>query len=162
MSTGLRRGGGTTDLTLVRVEQENGELTLRRLAVGNHLLVGGDNMDLALAHFVAGRFAEQGVQLNAWQATALWHACRRAKESLLGGDDRQVETISVLGRGSKLIGGTVSVEVSRQEVQQLLLEGFFPLCDRQAEPQRSAVPGFTNWDFRLKSIRPSRVISPVF
>jgi molecular chaperone DnaK (HSP70) len=72
-------GGGTTDLTLVTVAEEGGELVLRRMAVGNHLLVGGDNMDLALAHFVAGRFAEKGTKLDPWQSVALWHSCRTAK-----------------------------------------------------------------------------------
>ncbi len=76
-------GGGTTDLTLVGAAEEQGELVLRRIAVGNHLLVGGDNMDLALAHYVAGRFAEKGVELDPWQSVALWHSCRAAKETLL-------------------------------------------------------------------------------
>jgi hypothetical protein len=135
-------GGGTTDLTLVRVEQEGGELVLRRLAVGNHLLVGGDNMDLALAHFVAAKFAEKGTKLNPWQSISLWHACRRAKESLLAIEGKDVEVISVLGRGSKLIGGTVSVEVSRQEVQDLLVDGFLPLCSGDAKPHREPSSGF--------------------
>ena len=81
-------GGGTTDLTLVGVAEEQGELVLRRMAVGNHLLVGGDNMDLALAHFVAGRFAEKGVKLDPWQSVALWHSCRTAKEALLAAGGR--------------------------------------------------------------------------
>ena len=79
-------GGGTTDLTLVGVTEEGGELSLQRMAVGNHLLVGGDNMDLALAHHVAGQFAEQGVKLDPWQSVALWHSCRTAKETLLAPD----------------------------------------------------------------------------
>lgn len=135
-------GGGTTDLTLVRVEEEDGELVLRRLAVGNHLLVGGDNMDLALAHFVAGKFAEKGTKLNAWQSVSLWHACRRAKESLLAVDPKETETISVLGRGSKLIGGTVTAEVNRAEVQQLLVDGFFPVCQPGEKPHRETSSGF--------------------
>jgi molecular chaperone DnaK (HSP70) len=135
-------GGGTTDFTLVRVEQEQGELILRRLAVGDHLLVGGDNMDLALAHFVAAKFADKGTKLNAWQSISLWHACRRAKESLLAVDGKEQETVSVLGRGSKLIGGTVSVEISRQEVQALLIEGFLPICSPDAVPQRQPQSGF--------------------
>ncbi len=112
-------GGGTTDLTLVGVAEEQGELVLQRLAVGNHLLVGGDNMDLALAHFVAGRFAEKGVKLDPWQSVALWHSCRTAKEALLAGGPDGVEKypIAVLGRGSRLIGGTVSIEVDRAERQ---------------------------------------------
>ena len=67
-------GGVTTDLTLIDVAEQNGALELRRLAVGDHLLVGGDNMDLALAHRVAELFAERGVKLNAWQSVSLWHS----------------------------------------------------------------------------------------
>ena len=135
-------GGGTTDLTLLRAEQEAGELVLRRLAVGEHLLVGGDNMDLALAHFAAGKFREQGLKLNAWQSVSLWHACRKAKESLLAPSGQERETISVLGRGSKLIAGTVSIEVDRHVVQALLVDGFFPPCAIDAVPQRDPSSGF--------------------
>lgn len=135
-------GGGTTDLTLISVEESDGELQLNRLAVGHHLLVGGDNMDLALAHFVAKKFAQQGTKLNPWQSISLWHSCRRAKESLLAEEGRDTETISVLGRGSKLIGGTVSVAVSRDEVKQLLVDGFFPNCEPGAKPQHDANSGF--------------------
>ncbi len=135
-------GGGTTDLSLMRVEQEQGDLVLRRQAVGRHLLVGGDNMDLALAHFVAEKFAQQGTRLDAWQSVALWHSCRQAKESLLAEDGSQTETISVLGRGSKLIGGTVSTQVSRDDVQQLLVEGFFPECEAGSRPEAAAPTGF--------------------
>lgn len=135
-------GGGTTDLTLVDVAAEQGELELRRLAVGDHLLVGGDNMDLALAHQVAELFAQQGVQLDAWQSVALWHACRDAKEVLLGANAPDSHRVSVLGRGSKLIGGTVSVEVPRSMVTELLLNGFFPHCALTDKPQRNRASGF--------------------
>src|SRR5262245_51097173 len=116
-------GGGTTDLTLVGVTEEEGELTLRRIAVGNHLLVGGDNMDLALAHHVAGLFAKKGVKLDPWQSVSLWHSSRTAKETLLAEDGPKKHPISVLGRGSKLIGGTVSVDVDRKVVADLLADG---------------------------------------
>lgn len=135
-------GGGTTDLSLIGVDEEDGQLILNRRAVGNHLLVGGDNMDLALAHFVAQRFAEKGTKLNAWQSVSLWHSCRRAKEALLAVDGKQRETISVLGRGSKLIGGTVSVEIGKQEVQELLVEGFFPICEPGSRPEDAPHSGF--------------------
>ncbi len=138
-------GGGTTDLTLVGVAEEGGELQLQRIAVGNHLLVGGDNMDLALAHFVAGQFAEQGTQLDPWQSVALWHSCRAAKEALLApGDGRRGAThpVSVLGRGRRLIGGTVTVEVERQAVSDLLLEGFFPRSRLDDRPARQRISGF--------------------
>lgn len=135
-------GGGTTDLTLVSVTHEGGELVLGRKAVGNHLLVGGDNMDLALAHHVAGRFAERGVKLDPWQSVALWHSCRNAKEILLSPDGPEKHSIAVLGRGSKLIGGTVSVEVERQAVAELLVDGFFPACSLTDRPARGRISGF--------------------
>jgi molecular chaperone DnaK (HSP70) len=136
-------GGGTTDLTLVNVAEEGGELVLRRMAVGNHLLVGGDNMDLTLAHFVAGRFAEKNVKLDPWQSVALWHSCRTAKEALLAEKDGQEKyPIAVLGRGSRLIGKTVSIDVERQTVSQLLVDGFFPHCKVADRPARRAVSGF--------------------
>ncbi|MBN1590553.1 MAG: Hsp70 family protein, partial [Pirellulales bacterium] len=127
-------GGGTTDLTLVELSEDGGELVLGRKAVGNHLLVGGDNMDLALAHYAAGRFAEQGVRLDPWQSVALWHACRDAKETLLAPEGPATHTISVLGRGSKLIGGTVSIEVERSVVGEFLVEGFFPRAKSTDRP----------------------------
>lgn len=135
-------GGGTTDLTLVEVAQESGELVLLRAAVGNHLLVGGDNMDLALAHFVAGLFAEKGVQLDPWQSVSLWHSCRNAKESLLSPGGPETQTISVPGRGSRLIGGLVSVSVDRQQASHLLLSGFFPDAALSDRPQRARSSGF--------------------
>ena len=135
-------GGGTTDLTLVGVQEEDGELQLERRAVGRHLLVGGDNMDLALAHHAAGMFAEQGVQLDPWQSVALWHSCRAAKEKLLAPDGPATHTISVLGRGSKLIGGTVSIEVEREAMSRLLIDGFFPLTKLDDRPLRRRASGF--------------------
>ena len=135
-------GGGTTDLTLIGVVEEEGQLSLRRIAVGNHLLVGGDNMDLALAHHVAGLFAEQGTKLDPWQSVALWHSCRAAKESLLCEEGPATYSISVLGRGRKLIGGTVSVEVDRETVGQLLLEGFSPQCAITDVPKQRRASGF--------------------
>lgn len=135
-------GGGTTDLTLIGVAEESGNLILERIAVGNHLLVGGDNMDLALAHFAAQRFEQQGRSLNPWQSVGLWHACRAAKETLLSAGGPEKYTISVLGRGSRLVGGTISVEVERAAVAELLLEGFFPHCKPGDRPQRRPASGF--------------------
>jgi Hsp70 protein len=135
-------GGGTTDLTLVGVAEENGELLLRRIAVGTHLLVGGDNMDLALAHFMADKFAEKGVQLDPWQSVSLWHSCRTAKEALLAAGGPKKHPLSVLGRGSKLIGGTVTIDVDRKQVSELLLEGFFPRAPVTERPTRLRQSGF--------------------
>jgi hypothetical protein len=135
-------GGGTTDLTLVGVAEEGGELTLRRIAVGNHLLVGGDNMDLALAHFAAGMFAEKGTQLDPWQSVALWHSCRTAKELLLSPGGPEKHSIAVMGRGRKLIGGSISIEVERPSVSDLLIDGFFPRCNVSDRPERRRISGF--------------------
>lgn len=135
-------GGGTTDLTLVDVVDDDGTLQLKRRAVGNHLLVGGDNMDLALAHHSSALFAEQGTNLDPWQSVSLWHACRNAKEQLLTEDGPDTQTVSVLGRGSKLIGGTVSVELERSGAAALITEGFFPQCELSDRPRRAMASGF--------------------
>jgi molecular chaperone DnaK (HSP70) len=135
-------GGGTTDFTLIGVIDEGGGLGLRRIAVGNHTLVGGDNMDLALAHFAAGAFAEKKVQLDPWQSVSLWHACRAAKEALLAENGPKTHPVAVLGRGSKLIGGTVSVDLNRAAVKDLLLDGFFPACALDEKPARRRASGF--------------------
>ncbi|WDI42279.1 Hsp70 family protein [Bremerella sp. P1] len=135
-------GGGTTDLTLITVEEEGGELVLKRMAVGNHLLVGGDNMDLALAFHVAELFKEKNVTLDPWQSVSLWHSCRAAKEQLLQEDGPDKHPVSILGRGSKLIAKTVSVDVEREPIKQMLLEGFFPACAATDKPERGFVSGF--------------------
>jgi hypothetical protein len=135
-------GGGTTDLTLVEVTEDAGALQLERKAVGNHLLVGGDNMDLAIAWHVAELFREQGVDLDPWQSVSLWHSCRAAKEALLSDDGPETHPVSVLGRGSKLIGGTVSVDVERQKVLDLLADGFFAECSLDDEPVKQRASGF--------------------
>ncbi|MBA4032711.1 MAG: Hsp70 family protein [Planctomyces sp.] len=135
-------GGGTTDLTIVQVNEEGGELVLQRMAVGNHLLVGGDNMDLALAFHVAELFREKGVNLDPWQSISLWHSCRQAKEALFTPDGPKSHTISIKGRGSKLIGGAVSVEVERSALAKLLTDGFFPECAVDAHPEKRRQSGF--------------------
>ncbi len=135
-------GGGTTDLTLIDVAQQDGELALQRLAVGNHLLVGGDNMDLALAHQLADGFQQQGVSLDPWQAVSLWHACRAAKETLLADGGPPSQKVSVLGRSSRLIGGTVSIELERAKAATVLNDGFFPACNLEDRPARRRQSGF--------------------
>lgn len=135
-------GGGTTDLTLIQVTEEGGELQLRRMAVGNHLLVGGDNMDLTLAHHVRQAFAEKGVELNPWQAVSLWHSCRNAKETLLGEKGPKRQAVTVLGSGRRVVGGAISVDVERDAASKLLVDGFFPECDVTERPARRRVSGF--------------------
>ncbi|HEY5314744.1 MAG TPA: Hsp70 family protein [Pirellulales bacterium] len=135
-------GGGTSDFTLIGVTEEHGELMLRRVAVGNHILVGGDNMDLALAHAMAGVFGGKGVQLDPWQSVSLWHSCRAAKESLLAADGPKKHPVAVLGRGSKLIGGTVSADLDRKTASALLADGFFPACTITDKPAKNRASGF--------------------
>jgi molecular chaperone DnaK (HSP70) len=135
-------GGGTTDLTLVGVDEEEGELVLRRLAVGDHLLVGGDNMDLALAFHASQQFEKKGTTLDPWQSVSLWHQCRLAKETLFAPNAPKKAPLSVLGRGSKLIGGTVSVDLEREAVTQLLVDGFFPKTAPTDRPVRRRQSGF--------------------
>ncbi len=134
-------GGGTTDFTLIEVVDDGGNLTLERVAVGDHILLGGDNMDLALAHATAARLAEQGKKLDPLQARALVHHCRRAKEQLLGEDAPETVPVSLLGRGSKLIGGTIRADLRRDDAAALLVEGFFPVVDAEARPQRRRAGG---------------------
>ncbi|MDG5815397.1 Hsp70 family protein [Chitinispirillales bacterium ANBcel5] len=135
-------GGGTTDFTLIGVEEEQGDLVLKRIAVGNHTLVGGDNMDLTLAHNAHQVFKDKGVNLDPWQSVALWHSCRNAKEQLLSIGGPPTHPVTVLGRGSKLIGGTVSADLSADETKKLLVDGFFPLCPADAQPAKRAASGF--------------------
>ncbi len=123
-------GGGTTDLSLIAVQERDGHLELQRVAVGEHILLGGDNMDLALAYGVARKLAAEGKQLDAWQTRALAHGCRSAKEQLLADETLQSvpDSVPVVvpSRGSKLIGGSIRTEVTRAEVLALLVDGFFP------------------------------------
>ena len=127
-------GGGTTDFSLIQVNEENGDLVLERVAVGDHLLVGGDNMDLTLAHVVAGKVGKSGKKLDAWQMRGLWQTCRSAKEGLLSGQGAESVPVTILGRGSGLIAGTIRSELVNQEVRSILTDGFFPVVDRDANP----------------------------
>jgi molecular chaperone DnaK (HSP70) len=127
-------GGGTSDFSLIAVVEREGNLELHRVAVGDHILLGGDNMDLTLAHVVARKLAAQGTQLDPWQMRALTYACRTAKESLLSASDVQTMPIVVPSRGSRLIGGSIRTELTREEVTAVILEGFFPHVDVSARP----------------------------
>ena len=135
-------GGGTTDLSLVAVTEEQGNLILNRVAVGDHILLGGDNMDLALAYRLNAKLTQQGKPLQPWQILGVTQGCRDAKEALLSDPDLASVKIVVPSRGSKLIGGSLQVELLQEEVQQTLVEGFFPVCqvtERPVEKPRSAL-----------------------
>jgi molecular chaperone DnaK (HSP70) len=134
-------GGGTTDFTLIAVSEDAGQLALTRIAVGDHILLGGDNMDLALAHHAARSFAATGTKLDQGQMLMLWHGCRLAKEKLFQDPKLPSAPVTVLGRGSRVIGGTLKTELSRGDMETALLEGFFPECPRDAEPRAQRTAG---------------------
>lgn len=128
-------GGGTTDFSLIAVSEEDGNLSLSRIAVGEHILLGGDNMDLALARKVQLKLEEKGKKLEQWQFFGLAHSCRRAKESLLSDASLGKVSVVIPGRGSKLIGKTLSSELTREEVEESLLDGFFAPCGINDHPR---------------------------
>ena len=135
-------GGGTSDFTLIAVESDQGNLCLNRLAVGEHILLGGDNMDLALAYELSRQLAAKNIKLDLAQMVALSHACRTAKEKLLGDKDLRSWPMTILGRGSKMISGTIKCELERSILEKVLLEGFFPICGTDDQPTLQSGYGF--------------------
>ncbi|KXU87453.1 molecular chaperone DnaK [Paraburkholderia monticola] len=137
-------GGGTTDLTLIEVGlSDDGEPLLTRVGVGNHLMLGGDNMDLALAHLAeprllgdAGAGGEAPQRLSAASLSQLVERCRVAKEQLLGAQAPESASVTLLGAGSKLIGGARSAQVTRDEVEKIIVDGFFPRVAAHERPGR--------------------------
>jgi len=119
-------GGGTTDLSLIAVTQQEGNLELNRVAVGDHILLGGDNMDLALAYTVKAKLEKEGKRLEPWQLQALTHSCRDAKEKIFNNLGLDNVPLVVASRGSSLIGGTLRTDLTREEVNRVLVEGFMP------------------------------------
>ncbi|PPD33315.1 MAG: molecular chaperone DnaK [Methylomonas sp.] len=129
-------GGGTTDLTLIKVEHGEGEPKLTRIGVGDHLMLGGDNIDLALAHLAESRLRSDDKKLSTADLSQLLEQCRVAKERLLADDAPEQVVVTLLGAGSKLIGGTRSTSLSREDVTKIALDGFLPLSSLQEVPDR--------------------------
>lgn len=129
-------GGGTTDFSLIAVSETDGELRLERVAVGDHILLGGDNMDLALARVLQQRLESDGQRIDTWQLFSLWHQCRLAKEKLFAAPKSRKQPITLLGQGTKLVGGTITTELIREDLTQVVLEGFFPKAARDEMPAR--------------------------
>ena len=129
-------GGGTTDFSLITVADRDGDLALERIAVGEHILLGGDNMDLALARLLQQRLEAAGHKVDTWQLHGLWHQCRLAKESLLTDPSQGERQVTLLGRGSKLIGGAVTTTLTLNDVNQVLVDGFFPAVGSGDMPAR--------------------------
>ncbi|WP_034480039.1 Hsp70 family protein [Paraburkholderia sprentiae] len=144
-------GGGTTDLTLIEVGlTDDGEPRLARVGVGNHLMLGGDNMDLALAHRVEARLldgaaraggsgtgAQAPQRLSAASLSQLIERCRVAKEQLLGAQAPESAPVTLLGAGSKLIGGARTAQLTRDEVEKIIVDGFFPRVAAHERPGRA-------------------------
>ncbi len=133
-------GGGTTDFSVIAAVEKDGELALERVAVGDHILLGGDNMDLLLAHVVEQKMladaeaAGKPLELDRWQRVSLQHAARAAKEKLLGDSKAKAAPIAIAGKGSKLVGSTLRAELTREEVTRAIVDGFFPVVDAEARP----------------------------
>ncbi|MCK5872488.1 MAG: Hsp70 family protein [Methylococcales bacterium] len=127
-------GGGTTDLSLIAVTEQAGNLELTRVAVGDHILLGGDNMDLALAYTVKAKIEKEGKRLQPWQVQALMHSCRDAKEQFFQDDKVENIPLVIASRGSSLMGGSLRSELTREEVNQVLIEGFLPKVEADARP----------------------------
>jgi molecular chaperone DnaK (HSP70) len=125
-------GGGTTDFTLIAVKEQAGEIALERIAVGDHILLGGDNIDAALAHSVAQTLPKK---LDAIQFHALWQQCRTAKEALLEEDSKGEHSITILGRGTGVVGGTIKTKLKRDDLHRILLDGFLPVVPIDAVPE---------------------------
>lgn len=133
-------GGGTTDFSLIQAAEEQGELAFLRQAVGDHLLLGGDNMDLALAKFIEGKLPGAG-RLDAVQYGLLTQACRQAKEALLAPAPPDSYSVTVMGRGRQVIGGSLNTTLTPDEIRRVLLDGFFPYVFFESEPQRGGRVG---------------------
>ncbi len=137
-------GGGTTDLTLIKVEQGEKEPKLTRIGVGDHLMLGGDNLDLALAHTLESRLSNNEKRLSAAELSQLLEQCRQAKEKLLAEDAPESVKVTLLASGSKLFGGSRAATLTRDEVRAIALDGFFPLSKLNELPdkKRSGVVEF--------------------
>jgi molecular chaperone DnaK (HSP70) len=131
-------GGGTSDFTLIQVASGEGNVVLKRVAVGDHLLLGGDNMDAAVARLAEEKLKASGQKLTASQWSQLMQAARVSKESLLRENPPEQSAIAVASVGSRLVGGTVSTTLRRDEVLQTVVEGFFPFCASADTPKRGA------------------------
>jgi hypothetical protein len=136
-------GGGTTDFSLIAVVDRAGDLGLERIAVGDHILLGGDNMDLALAHVLEAKVAGGGRRLDRWQLVALTHGVREAKEALFADPGKAAATVAIPGRGSSLVGGALRTELTRGELLATLVDGFFPQVPAAARPAAARRTGLT-------------------
>jgi hypothetical protein len=130
-------GGGTADFSLIAVTESDGVLELERISVGEHILLGGDNMDLALAYTLKAQLEAEGKSIDAWQLLALVHAAGRAKVTLFDDPSLAEARITVPSRGSSLFAGAVSTSLDRATLERVVLEGFFPMTGLADFPQEA-------------------------
>ena len=134
-------GGGTTDFSLIEIGESDGDLSLERVAVGNHILLGGDNMDLTLAYIARQKLEAANKKVSHWQTIQLSHQCRKAKEELLTDTSKESAPVVISGRGSSLIANTIKTTIERKDIDQTLLEGFFPQCSFDDSPVEATEGG---------------------
>lgn len=135
-------GGGTTDFSLISVSEDAGDLTLNRVAVGDHILLGGDNMDLALARLLQQRLETEGTHVDLWLLQGLWQQCRIAKEHLFENPDSPHHDVVILGKGRKVVGNTIKTRLSREDLNRIIVDGFFPRVEKNDSPAKQRRTGF--------------------
>ncbi len=138
-------GGGTADFSLIAVNERGGDLDLERISVGEHILLGGDNMDLALAYTLKSKLEAAGTAIDSWQLLALVHAAAKAKIALFEDDGLAEAPIAIPSRGSSLFAGSVSTSLERSQLERIVLDGFFPTTaagDHPAETRRAGLGEF--------------------
>ncbi len=145
-------GGGTSDFSLIEVKEGNdGNLELERLAVGDHLLVGGDNIDLALTYYLKAELEKKSKKLDSWQMRALVHSSRKAKETLCSGEGKDKYPVTILGRGRGLIKGTIKTKLKYTDIETILFNGFFPQCSLNDRPAVSTNAGMKEFGLAYES-----------
>ena len=152
-------GGGTADFSLIAISGKDGNLELERISVGEHILLGGDNMDLALAYTLQAQLEAAGKSIDSWQFLALIHAASRAKVDLFNDDSVAQAPISVPSRGSSLFAKTISTALDRSTLEQVVLDGFFPITKVTDLPHETAQLGLAGiWP--ALCVRPGRQQAP--
>lgn len=145
-------GGGTSDFSLIEVQEaSDGSLGLERLLVGDHLLVGGDNIDLSLSYFLMSKLKQEGKKLDSWQMRGLVHSCRKAKETLFSAQTIGSYPVTILGRGSGLIKGTLKTHLDYTDIEAVVLNGFFPECSLKDSPKASSPSGMKEFGLPYES-----------
>ncbi|KJZ13958.1 heat shock protein Hsp70 [Marinomonas sp. S3726] len=144
-------GGGTTDLSLIQAVDNEGEMRLDRVAVGRHILLGGDNMDMAITYVAAGQIAATGTNLEAWQISALTQAARQAKERLLSNQELAEVELVVPSRGKSLFANKVQTSIKRETALASLIEGFFPIVNYGEQAQSTARSGIAKLNLEYEA-----------